>query len=156
MSTPKQSALDKAKKQDKKQNKKQQKVIENKASKPTCQQEEEDYELPYEEFGQESSTEPSWEDVREMEELHNNDTDSNINPCLQSSSEDLLVSDLQDGINEDTNKSILPPPTMPNYAYSYCPSNGIVYRVTLVDGKPVGQTFDHYYGSKPGELGLKH
>ncbi len=86
VSTPKQSALDKAKKQDKKQNKKQQNVIENKASKPTRQQEEEDYELPSEEFGKESSTELSWENVREMEELHNNDTDSNINPCLQSSS----------------------------------------------------------------------
>jgi len=115
-----------------------------------------DYEPPHEEFDGEGSTEPFWEDLREMEEMHNTDTDSNINPCLQSSSEDLPVSNLQDGVNEDTNKSMLPPPTMPNFVYSHCPSNGIVYKVTLVDGKPVDQTFDHYYGSMPGELGLKH
>ena len=115
-----------------------------------------DYEPPHEEFDGEGSTEPSWEDLREMEELHNNDAGSNINPCLQSSSEDLHVSDLQDGINEDTNKSMLPPPTMPEFVYSHCRDNGIVYKVTLVDGKPVGQTFDHYYGSMPGEQGLKH
>jgi len=115
-----------------------------------------DYEPPHEEFDGEGSSEPPWEDLREMEELHNNDTDSDINPCLQSSSEDLPVSNLQDGVNEDTNKSMLPPPTMPNFVYSHCPSNGIVYKVTLVDGKPVDQTFDHYYGSMPGELGLKH
>jgi len=115
-----------------------------------------DYEPPHEEFDGEGSTEPSWEDLREMEALRNNDADSNINPCLQSSSEDLPVSDLKDGISEDTNKSTLPPPTMPEFVYSHCRDNGIVYKVTVVDGMPVGQTFDHYYGSKPGELGLKH
>jgi hypothetical protein len=67
-----------------------------------------DYEPPYEEFEVEGSTEPSWEDLRQMEEMHKNDTDSNINPCSQSSSKEPEEPEL------NTELTILTPP--PNSA----------------------------------------
>jgi hypothetical protein len=122
-----------------------------------------DHEPPHEEFDVEGSSEPSWEDLREMETLQTNDTNSNINPCLRSSSKEREEPELDKELTIPTPSPISAPPPSPplpaqeeDYAFSYCPSNGIVYKVTLVDGKPVGQTFDHYYGSKPGELGLTH